>query len=371
VKLSIAMCTYNGAAYLPEQLESLAAQTRRPDELVVCDDASDDGHTREIVKAFARKSKFRVRVYINQETLGSKKNFERAIRHCRGDIILLCDQDDIWKANKLARIEEAFLSAPDVGLVFTDAEIVDESLKTMGGSLWESDSFASEGQELIKQSNVFQTLLRGNVVTGATLAFRSTLRRLVLPIPDETILQHDAWIALIVSAVAPVFFLNEPLIKYRQHSGQQIGVSIKGTEYEERDSPMIRRGRKTRYPFGETDAFKTVYARLMTKCSRLVSEQNLNEIKDWIIRLEKEKAILVNSDAPEESRRDWIEMKEYLASRIVRVEPYIRADVSRLKYRLRLSDISAVKKAILADQEHGINTSDTTKELTPTPEPDS
>jgi hypothetical protein len=227
--------------------------------------------------------------------------------------------------------------------------------------LWESASFASESQELIKQSNVFQALLRGNVVTGATLAFRSTLRRLVLPIPDETILQHDAWIALIVSAVAPLFFLNEPLIKYRQHAGQQIGVSIKDSEYEKRDSPMIRRVRKTRYPFGETDAVKTVYARLITKCSGLVSEENLRHIKDWVIRLENEKAILVNSDKPEESRKDWMEMSKYLESRIIRVEPYIRADLARLKYRLRLKDISAVRKEILADRRQGINGSDNTR----------
>lgn len=73
VKLSIAMCTYNGAASLSEQLESLAAQTRLPDELVVCDDRSNDGRTLEIVKAFARKSPFRVRLYVNRKTLGSKK----------------------------------------------------------------------------------------------------------------------------------------------------------------------------------------------------------------------------------------------------------------------------------------------------------
>lgn len=349
------MCTYNGAAYLQEQLDSLDAQTRRPNELVIFDDASDDGRTREILKAFARRAKFRVRLYINQATLGSKKNFEKTIRHCRGDIILLCDQDDVWKANKLARIEEAFLSLPDVGLVFTDAEIVGENLQKIAGSLWESASFPSESQELIKQSNFFQALLRGNVVTGATLAFRSTLRRLVLPIPEETILQHDAWIALIISAVAPLFFLNEPLIKYRQHAGQQIGVSIKGSEYEKRDSPMIRRVRETPYPFGETEAFKTVYARLITKCFGLVSEENLRHIKDWVIRLENEKAILANSDAPEESRKDWIEMSEYLESRIIRVEPYIRADLSRLKYRLRLKDIIAVRKEILADRQQGIN----------------
>jgi glycosyltransferase involved in cell wall biosynthesis len=355
VRLSIAMCTYNGAAYLSEQLASLAAQTRLPDELVVCDDGSNDGRTCEIVRDFARKAPFRVRLYVNPENLGSRKNFEKAIRHCRRDIILLCDQDDIWDQNKLARVAEAFLSTPEAGLVFTDAQVVDERLQTIAASLWESGNFAGECRGLIKPEQTFPALLRGNFVTGATLAFRSRFKRLVLPIPDETILQHDAWIALIVSAVAGVVALNEPLIRYRQHPGQQIGISIKGSEYEQRDSPLRRRTRKTRYPFGETDAFKTVYARLITRCSGLVSEENLRQIKDWIIRLENEKAILANSDAPEESRKDWVEMSKYLESRVIRVEPYIRADLARIKYRLRLREIRAARKAILADREHGIN----------------
>jgi glycosyltransferase involved in cell wall biosynthesis len=349
------MCTYNGAAYLSEQLASLAAQTRLPDELVVCDDGSDDGRTLEIVKAFARKSPFQVRLSVNRRTLGSKKNFEKAIRRCRGDIILLCDQDDVWDQNKLAHIADAFSSTPEAGLVFTDAEVVDERLQTIAASLWESGNFASECRGLIRPANVFPALFRGNFVTGATLAFRSKFKRLVLPIPDETILQHDAWIALIVSAVAGVVALNEPLIRYRQHPGQQIGVPIKGSEYERRDSAVMRRIGKTRYPFGETDAFKTVYARLITRCSGLVSEGTLKQIKDWIIRLENEKAILANNDAPEESRKDWVEMSKYLESRIIRVEPYIRADLARIKFRLRLRDIKAARKAILADREHGIN----------------
>lgn len=357
------MCTYNGAAYLPEQLESLAAQTRRPNELVVCDDASDDSRTREILKAFARKAPFRVRLYVNSQNLGSTKNFEKAIRCCRGDTILLSDQDDVWNQNKLARIENAFLAAPEVGLVFSDAEVVDENLNTIARGLWESDVFASESHELVKQAEIFQLLLRGNVVAGATLAFRSRLKRLVLPIPDETVLQHDAWIALIISAVAPVIFVNEGLIKYRQHAGQQIGVSIKGSKYETRDSPLIRRTRRTRYPFGETDAFKTVYARLVTKCSRLVSEEDLKEIKDWIVRLENEKAILANSEAPEESRKDWMEMSDSLESRIIRVEPYIRADLSRLRYRLRPRDLQEAIRAIRRDRRQGINGSDILAEI--------
>jgi glycosyltransferase involved in cell wall biosynthesis len=355
VKLSIAMCTYNGAAYLPEQLESIAAQTRLPDELVVCDDRSNDGLTREIVKAFANQVQFPARLFVNRKNLGTKKNSQRAIDRCHGDIIFLCGQDDVWKQNKLARIEAVFSSAPEVGLVFTDAEVVSEDLHTLVDSLVENSDFGTESQALVKEGKAIRVLLQGSVVTGATMAFRACLRPLVLPIPGHTILQEDAWIALIIAAVAPLVFLKEPLIKYRQHAGQQIGVSIKGSKYEHRDSPLLNAVREIPYPAGEIHAFKTAYARLVTKCSGLATEDALEAITSWITRLENEKAVLENEAAPAEVRKDWVEMQQYLDSRIIRVDPYIRADLRRLWYRLRPWDIQGVIRAIRSNRRQGIS----------------
>jgi len=344
------MCTYNGAAYLPEQLESIAAQTRLPDQLVVCDDRSNDGLTREIVKAFANQVQFPVRLFVNRKNLGTKKNFQRAIDRCHGDIIFLCGQDDVWKQNKLARIEAVFSSAPEVGLVFTDAEVVSEDLQTLVDSLVENSDFGTESQAMVKEGKAIRVLLQGSVVTGATMAFRACLRPLVLPIPGHTILQEDAWIALIIAAVAPVVFLKEPLIKYRQHLGQQIGVSIRGSKYEQRASPLIDSVRKYAYPSGEIHAFKTAYARLMTKCFGLVTTENLKDIEGWIIRLENEKAVLENESKPAETRKPWEEMQRNLDSRTIRVAPYILKDLWRLGRRLRPRDLQGAARAIRSDQ---------------------
>jgi len=290
VKLSIAMCTYNGAAYLSEQLESVAAQTRRPDELVVCDDHSTDGLTREIVKEFASRVQFPVRLFVNQKNLGGKKNYQLAIERCQGDIIFFCGQDDVWKPNKLSRIEAVFSAAPEVGLVFTDAEVVSEDLHTLVDSLVDNSAFGTESQALVNEGKALQVLLEGNVVTGATMAFRSRFRSLVVPIPDDTILQEDAWIALIIAAVAAIVFLKEPLIKYRQHAGQQIGVSIKGSKYEHRESPLIKAVREIGYPAGQIHAFRTAYARLAAECSGPATADALAAMNTWITRLEKEKS---------------------------------------------------------------------------------
>ena len=78
MKVSIAMCTYNGAPFLREQLDSLVAQCRLPDEVVICDDASND-ETVQILEEFSRTAPFQVKLSVNRTNLGVIKNFENAI----------------------------------------------------------------------------------------------------------------------------------------------------------------------------------------------------------------------------------------------------------------------------------------------------
>src|SRR5688500_18488634 len=182
MKISVAMCTYDGEPFLREQLASIAAQGRQPDELVVCDDRSSDS-TCDIVREFAATAPFAVRLHTNERNLGSTKNFERAIRLCEGDAIALADQDDVWLPSKLARIEERFAAEPRAGLVFSDAEVVDERLRPLGYRLWESVGFDRAHQRLVSGGRALDVLLPGWTVTGATLAFRSRFRNLVLEIP--------------------------------------------------------------------------------------------------------------------------------------------------------------------------------------------
>ena len=119
---------------LPEQLASIAAQTRQPDELVVCDDGSSDA-TPQIVEDFASLVAFPVRFFRNPKNLGSTKNFEQAIGLCTGDLIALCDQDDIWLPEKLARQAEMLERDASLGGVFSDAELVDDRSQPIGKRL--------------------------------------------------------------------------------------------------------------------------------------------------------------------------------------------------------------------------------------------
>src|ERR1700753_2242608 len=121
----VALCTDNCERFLARQLASIQQQTRTPDELVVCDDCSTDS-TVEILNSFAASAGFPVRIIRNEQNLGFVANFERAIRLCPGGLMALCDQDDIWYPTRLERSQQEFAAHPEAGLVFSDAEVIDD-----------------------------------------------------------------------------------------------------------------------------------------------------------------------------------------------------------------------------------------------------
>jgi glycosyltransferase involved in cell wall biosynthesis len=240
--LSIALCTYNGERFLPAQLDSFCSQQRLPDELIVCDDASRDGTVR-VVQSFAERAPFPVRLEVNPTNLGTAANFTKALSLVRGDLILPADQDDVWCPEKLDRIERTMAENPAAGVAFSNATLVDENLHPRGSRLWNAIEFGSSERRLLATGSGVRVLARRNVVTGAAMAFRSAFRDLVLPVPSGWV--HDAWIALLIAAVAPIVPIPESLILYRQHPDQQIGAPVRGlvTQYQtarERDRAAFR-----------------------------------------------------------------------------------------------------------------------------------
>jgi glycosyltransferase involved in cell wall biosynthesis len=221
LRLSIAMATYNGERYIADQLASFATQSRRPDELVVCDDASTDA-TAEIVRRFSASAPFAVRLEVNDTRLECVGNFARALSLCTGDVLFLSDQDDVWRPDKLEAIEQVLVARPEVGMAFGDMAVVDETLSPLGYTGLDALGFRGALMRLVEQGRAFEALLRYNLISGATMGFRAELRELALPIGEGWV--HDEWIALIVSAVTEVAWIDRPLVLYRQHEGQQIGL---------------------------------------------------------------------------------------------------------------------------------------------------
>jgi glycosyltransferase involved in cell wall biosynthesis len=218
--ISVALCTYNGAKFLDEQLTSLRHQERLPDELVVCDDRSTD-KTIELLESFARTAPFPVRIHVNSVNLGSTLNFDRAMRLCTGSLIAFCDQDDIWSPTRLSACAGALRGDPELGLVFSNGELMDDAGRMIPGRLWDNFTFGSGIRERIRRGDMLP-LVRYRFVTGATVMFRARLREYICPAAGEWL--HDGWIAALAACMSRIGFLDQPLIRYRIHAQQQVGT---------------------------------------------------------------------------------------------------------------------------------------------------
>ncbi len=219
LKVSIAMCTYNGQRFLAAQLQSFLDQTVRPDELVVCDDGSSDDSV-ALVQAFAARAPFVVRLIRNPQKLGYIRNFEQAIAQCTGDLVFLCDQDDVWAARKIEKLRDVFAAEPQVGLVLHDFVRVNAE----GGPYdfpeeryGERQLLGAELPDEVRTHGIRAFLLPSpRAWCGCMMAFRREWSSVLLPIyPGKG---HDDWILKLLGLLTEVRFVGEPLIQYRMHS---------------------------------------------------------------------------------------------------------------------------------------------------------
>jgi glycosyltransferase involved in cell wall biosynthesis len=271
--ISIAMCTYNGSKYIVDQLKSFINQTRLPNELVVCDDASKDD-TVEIIQGYVQKCPFPIRIFSNSTNLGPTKNFEKAIELTTGDIVLLSDQDDVWHNEKIQRMGEMFQQCPQMAGVFTDANVVDERLNAMGYRMWQRVRFTDREQQLVLSGQAHRVLLKHYVVTGASMAFRAEFKPLILPIP--TCWFHDAWIALLLAFASRLSIIQEPLVFYRQHTTNVIGARVKKLWDE---VPKARKVDRSRYYQEEIERLEQLHTRLRRCACYTASRSNLDQVE--------------------------------------------------------------------------------------------
>jgi glycosyltransferase involved in cell wall biosynthesis len=218
----VALCTYNGARYLDEQLESIRRQTHSPHEVVICDDGSSDD-TEHVVRSFANVTPFQVSVDFHGRRLGAAQNFARAIGECGGDWIVLSDQDDRWRMDRLERLAAVISNHAAVGAVMNDASLIDADGQQGPGTLWGGFAIDERTRRILQCGVGARVLLRRNLSTGAAFAFKANLRPLILPIPDGWM--HDAWIALLAAATGIIVCDPERTVEYRLHGANQIGIA--------------------------------------------------------------------------------------------------------------------------------------------------
>lgn len=217
--ISVALCTHNGARFVSRQLESILDQSVPVGEVVLSDDDSRDD-TVELAMAVVG-DRVPITVLVNRPALGVTANFEAAVRATSGEIVVLSDQDDVWHRDRVERAVDR-LSDPAVDLVFSDARLVGPDGAPIGGTLLERLRPTVRERTALEAGDLYSALVRRNLVTGATVAFRRRLLDAALPFPAEWV--HDEWLAIVAAATAGVAFEDEALIDYRLHESNVIGV---------------------------------------------------------------------------------------------------------------------------------------------------
>jgi len=204
VNISIVMATYNGDKYITRQLESILSQIDANDELVIVDDSSKD-ETVRIIKTYQSRHP-QIRLYVNNKNQGVISTFEKAISLASAEIIILSDQDDIFKPNRLNFCRDFFEKHINVNLLVQDCVEVDKDLKILNASLF---GYLKSGPGLLK--NLYK-----NTFLGATMSFRKKMATHFLPFP-KCIPMHDIWIGLSISLFGGVVFDREPAISFVRH----------------------------------------------------------------------------------------------------------------------------------------------------------
>ena len=218
----VVMAVHQGRAHLPAQLQSIADQTRRPALLIVRDDVSTDG-SGELARSLLRESGVPHAVTRNAERLGAVGTFAAGLEQARAaEVVVLCDQDDVWHPDRLATLTRGLAARPDVDLVFSDGRVVDVDGEPLPGTLWQHAGFTGALRERWERGDHLGVLLQQNVVTGAATAFRGRLLDRALPIPVGG--WHDAWLALLAVTTGVAWALPEQLVDYRLHGGNAVGL---------------------------------------------------------------------------------------------------------------------------------------------------
>lgn len=225
-KISVAMTTYNGSKYIIKQLDSLKNQSRKIDELVICDDCSTD-NTVELVNDYIKSNNLEGwNIYSNENNLGFINNFKQAIKKTTGDIIFLCDQDDEWCVNKISTMTDIIEKNNQVKLLSCSLTFIDENCKPYTPSnipSWYQKMISTSPEEITPID--FINICNANFAPGCTMCFTREICDKYCNMDYEYELPHDWLIALIASVDNGYYHLNTSLINYRIHSSNAIGVS--------------------------------------------------------------------------------------------------------------------------------------------------
>ena len=214
--ISVGMTTYNSGKYIEEQLDSIFAQSVKPDEIVICDDKSTDD-TIDIIKGYIdRHNEIPIHLYENPKNIGYMRNFEKSFGLCNGDIIIPCDSDDVWCKDKVKRIADVFQNE-EIVYVFHELSVTDEYLNVVKPFYYRDTSLSWDYKD--PEKIIMRDIQRRGMPNGMSMAFRRSILNEITPF----FVEHDGWIDICAPLFGKVEFIPEVLAFYRRHQGNLSG----------------------------------------------------------------------------------------------------------------------------------------------------
>lgn len=268
-QVHIVLATYNGEKYIREQLDSILANTFQDFVVEVCDDGSTDGTT-AIVKEYAEHHD-NIGLHINETNLGYVKNFMEGIKRSNSPYVMLCDQDDIWHADKIEKTIRRMREMEEQEgeqvplMVFTDAMNYDsESGKEMG-------SFHKNSHLDTKKVDTAHLFMENKCI-GCTVMVNAAIRQYLEVVPEQ-IRVHDWWLALICSHFGKISYLDETTLQYRQHSGNMIGGSEFFDYVKDRFQNIRRQKEALVQTYAQGKAFYDIFGKKLSGEKKEIAEQ--------------------------------------------------------------------------------------------------
>ena len=296
--VQILLSTYNGARYLKPLMESLLAQDFPDVEILVRDDGSSDSTT-DLLRAYAT-TRATVKV-IPGIHLGFIRSFFTLLKLASptADYLALCDQDDVWREDKVSRAVAFLRRCPSEipALYCSRLAVVDEDLQPLKYS------------DLPRRGLSFRNALVENQVTGCTSLLNEATRRLLTRVPSACI-SHDWWMYLVVSAFGTVVYDEEPRILYRRHASNIFGVPAgkRIDRWKSKLRQFIKDGKDKRI-MKQAEEFRRIYGAALPDEHRTVIERFLESRKRVRVRLRH----ALSCDVYRQSPRDHYLLKVRIA----------------------------------------------------------
>ncbi|AWZ39175.1 MULTISPECIES: glycosyltransferase family 2 protein [Bacillota] len=220
MKVAILMSTYNGGEYLQDQIDSIKNQSELNWNLYIRDDGSNDNTEAIIKKNLAYDSRIEY-MADKEQNLGPKRSFFKMLKEIDADYYFFCDQDDVWKEDKID-IMLSFIKEKENGqpvLVYSSLECVDEELNRINNDF----------EELMGKLNNAKDRFIGNDMPGVTMLFNKKVKDLFMKTTKyDDIEMHDWWIALLAANFGKIYFIDQKLVLYRQHGSNTVGAGHNG-----------------------------------------------------------------------------------------------------------------------------------------------